>query len=828
MPTTFNWIYLGVSGTQLDPTENNTVAENAASFVGSTYGSVSDPLFTHVVSATMIDNGGTSGVLDQNNTLSNDQFTTDIGSGPQTFTFDASVIYNATITYANGTTATVTAVIAQDDAGHLFLAPEFTLNADTTAYEALPIRSITFDSVNGDTFSGMTADRILTGFDDGIVEGTSGNDLINGSYIEPAANGSDRVDNNDAVLPGTTGNDDYIRAGAGNDTVLSGAGNDIVYGGTGNDSLNGGSGNDLLYGEDGNDTLIGGNGDDTLAGGNGADNMQGGSGDDRFVLSGTYGNDTITGAESGETIGDLVDATALTQNTALTFTGNEAGNLADGISTATFSQIERFTLGSGNDTVNAAVTTAGVNVDAGGGNDSMTGGSGADTLSGGAGNDTLNGGAGADLLGGGSGDDTFILTGAFGNDTITGGETGETAGDLIDASGLTANTTLTFSANEAGTLASGASTASFSQVETVTLGSGNDTVDASATTSGIRVFTGGGADSILGGSGADTVFGGSGADTIAGRAGNDELHLGSGDGADDTVDLNDGDGSDLIYDFVAPTDNGNGTYTGHDRFDVSDLTDANGNPVNIFDVTVTDTNGDGTGDAILTFPNGERVTLVGVLASQVDSGPELRAIGIPCFTRGTMIETPSGEVAIEALRAGDNVKTLDHGAQTIRWIGSRTVAAIGRLAPVLIPAGAFGNRRALKVSPQHRMLFSGWRTQLLFGEADVLIPAKFLVDGKTIREVPGGEVEYFHILFDRHEVIFAEGAATESFHPGAQAFGALDAAARAEVISVFPELADAGIAGYGPTARRTLRAREAALVLAGRNASTAQLPALSA
>src|SRR5690606_41961891 len=89
------------------------------------------------------------------------------------------------------------------------------------------------------------------------------------------------------------------------------------------------------------------------------------------------------------------------------------------------SQISRFRLGSGNDNVNGAASTFGVNVDAGGGNDSMTGGSGADTLAGGAGNDKMNGAAGAVCLTGGSGDDTFTLTDGFGNDAIVGGETGQ-------------------------------------------------------------------------------------------------------------------------------------------------------------------------------------------------------------------------------------------------------------------------------------------------------------------------------------------------------------------------------------------------------------------
>ena len=334
MATTFNWFYLGTSTTQLDPTEGNNVAENASLFVGRTYGSAVDPLYNHLTSATMIDNGGTVGVLDQNNNLSNDQFSTNIGSGTQTFTFDASVIYNATITYANGTTATVTAVIAQDTAGRLFFAPDSigAVAPDTTAYEASPIVSIRLNGItdNVTTYSGMGTNRILTGFDDGYVDGTSGNDLINASYIEPIANGTDRIDNGDGITSAATGwQDDRVRAGAGNDTVFSGLGNDNVDGGTGEDFIDGGAGNDTLFGGsgvfadtifggDGNDSIDGGDGDDSLFGGAGNDTIIGGNGND--TIDGGNGNDTIQGGSGNDTITVGVGDTASGGADADTFT----------------------------------------------------------------------------------------------------------------------------------------------------------------------------------------------------------------------------------------------------------------------------------------------------------------------------------------------------------------------------------------------------------------------------------------------------------------------------------------------------------------------------
>src|SRR5690606_36258114 len=136
-------------------------------------------------------------------------------------------------------------------------------------------------------------------------------------------------------------------------------------------------------------------------------------------------------------------------------------------------------------------------------------------------------------------------------------------------------------------LASGGSTASFSEVERIALGSGADSSDATAATGGVNVDAGAGNDTLTGGSGADTLAGGAGGGRIDAGAGNDTIPLGAGDGVADGLALDDGDGSDTVYDFAAPTANGDGSFTGHDLLDVTDLTDAEGNPVNTRDVTVT-------------------------------------------------------------------------------------------------------------------------------------------------------------------------------------------------------------------------------------------------
>lgn len=181
-----------------------------------------------------------------------------------------------------------------------------------------------------------------------------------------------------------------------------------------------------------------------------------------------------------------------------------------------------------------------------------------------------------------------------------------------------------------------------------------------------------------------------------------------------------------------------------------------------------------------------------------------------CFAAGTLILTDKGPRPVEALCPGDHVQTYDHGLQPLRWIGRRRVMARDRMAPVGFCPGAIGNRRPLLVSPQHRVLIQGWRAELHFGESEVLVPALALVNGDTICRRPMDSVDYVHLLFDRHEIVWSEGALTESFHPGAYGLSVLDQAARAEVLALFPELS--GPQDAWPAARPCLRPREAGVL----------------
>lgn len=191
------------------------------------------------------------------------------------------------------------------------------------------------------------------------------------------------------------------------------------------------------------------------------------------------------------------------------------------------------------------------------------------------------------------------------------------------------------------------------------------------------------------------------------------------------------------------------------------------------------------------------------VSTDITLGPTLPPVPFPtsdiiCFARGTSIATLTGQVPVEALKVGDMVETKDHGMQPIRWIGATVLdtaalANFPNLRPIRIRAGALGlgaPHRDLVVSPQHRILVSSSIAQRMFDAREVLVAAKQLleVDGIEVDEDMEA-VEYFHILFDQHEVITSNGAQTESLFTGPQALQSVGAAAREEILALLPELA---------------------------------------
>ncbi len=257
------------------------------------------------------------------------------------------------------------------------------------------------------------------------------------------------------------------------------------------------------------------------------------------------------------------------------------------------------------------------------------------------------------------------------------------------------------------------------------------------------------------------------------------------------------------------------------------ITHINGNPVTVGQTITLPTgqtvklNSDGTFD-ITTDSDFETTSFTYEVESTDGSGNTLETdVGfvtvetIPCFVAGTMIETTKGQCAVEMLAPGDMVITRDEGAQPLRWIGRRAVPATGKLAPIQIAQNALGEHGALMLSPLHRVLVEDVMAELMFGESEVLIAAKDLVNDHSIRPVEGGEVEYVHLLFDRHQVIYSEGLATESFLPGPQTAKSFEAEIVDEICTIFPELDMATGAGYGPAARPLLKRYEAEALLRG-------------
>ncbi len=719
------------------------------------------------------------------------------------------------------------------------------------------------DGVYDDIYGGAGNDTIYAGDDDNNwIYGGGDNDAIYGG----ANRDTIWADSGDDVISSNAG-DDTVFGGSGHDSIHAGDGDDVLTGEDGNDTLTGHSGADMFYGGLGADTVYGGDGADTIRGEEGNDQLFGGNDNDVFQMLNTAGTDTIDGGGGNDTVQFFSD-------TAVTITYNVSGHLdytqAGGDTQGTLSSIETIQTSGGDDDLNFVGVSTSITVDAGIGNDTIVGGNGNDTLgggdgndsiSGGAGSDRLEGGSGADQLDGGSGDDifdggsgndtlsggsgadifyngwgddvvyggadddtifdgdgndtlfggagrdTFEMDEAGGTDTIFGGETGTDGDKMSFQSTLsTDGVVLNFTGAEAGTYALTSTTANgtFSQIEEFDLTEDADTVNASASGASLTVSGLGGDDSIIGGSSDDIIDAGAGADTIAGGGGNDQMSGGTGD---DVFVLSEAGGDDVVTDFDTTDSDGNG-FT-NDQLDVSDLQNPDGSPVRVGDVTVLD---DGSGNAKLVFPEGESVVLQGVTPGQLATNVDLNAIGIPCFTPGAMIATEQGERRIEDLRVGDRVFTRDHGMQAIRWIGRRMVPAAGPLAPIKIGTSVFGELSApLLVSPQHRMLFTGVRAELLFGQSEVLVAAKHLVDGKAVTQEEGGTVVFLHLMFDQHEVIYANGVPSESFHPADVGVGAVDAAAREELFQIFPELR-ADLTTFGDTARMCLRSFEAQLL----------------
>ncbi|SNS14734.1 Hint domain-containing protein [Antarctobacter heliothermus] len=564
-----------------------------------------------------------------------------------------------------------------------------------------------------DTIFGETGNDLVDGgIGDDTVEGNEGNDTLIGGEGNDWLRGSYDED----ALYGGAG-DDYLWGGWGDDTfyIENGFGNDTVDA-EGVDETTGDvldmsavtddltvdltSGNpEIGTVTDGTDTLsfqdiemiVLGSGTDTLvlADGSGADSVSGFAaptdlgggnyaGNDMLDVSGMrdLGGDPVNVADVtvSDTVGDGTGDAILTfpNGETLTLIGVSSADVsapaqlvAMGIPPIPSDYVVSGTLNG--DLINTAYLDdpEGDRID----NNDNAALTNDDVVMAGAGDDSIDAGAGDDTVYGESGDDEIFLDGKLDNDSIVGGEAGETLGDRINFSAISDDITIVYTGEETGTLTDGVSTTAFEEIERFQMGTGNDSVVGSA---GAEHIIGNyGDDTILGGGGNDTIFSGfdddsvsggtgndslltsSGADTVEGGAGDDIIDVGAGDGEQDVVVLADGSGDDVISSFEAPTNLGGGAFAGNDLLDVTALTDLDGNPVMTGDVTVTDTAGDGSGHAILTFPNGESITLVGVTISEVQTPAQLNAMGIPLSPGDFIVEGSAVGEVIDTLYAGD-------------------------------------------------------------------------------------------------------------------------------------------------------------------------------
>jgi len=206
-------------------------------------------------------------------------------------------------------------------------------------------------------------------------------------------------------------------------------------------------------------------------------------------------------------------------------------------------------------------------------------------------------------------------------------------------------------------------------------------------------------------------------------------------------------------------------------------------------------------------PFGETLTVTGNLdlfrLNSSNTDEFQYSAGVPCFTAGTLIDLEHGPCPVQDVRPGMRVLTADNGPAEVLWV-SRTRLSAPDLAlrpdlkPYVVQAGALGNARPLRVSPQHRLLRPDQNT---FASARTLGKAP----GQRVRLAKGcRSVTYVHLFCAEHQVISSEGMWSETLYPGPQALRAFGAAQRRELMSLFPELQSVLCAASIPAAKATV------------------------
>lgn len=529
---------------------------------------------------------------------------------------------------------------------------------------------------------------------------------------------------------------------------------------------------------------------------------------DADVIEGNGGDDTIDGAGGDDTIhgGDGSDEVTDMEGNNVIDTSSDGPSLPDRGFPA-YGPFPEVPADPDPDDDRDSVTT-------GDGNDDITTGDDADTIHSGAGDDTIDSGVDDDIVDGGAGDD--LITTGEGSDLVHGGDGNDTIyGGL--GPGVPDQLNITDDGDGA---AYGPDPEPDNGDDTLDGGAGNDVIYGEDDSDLIRGGTGD--DTLDGGIDQDTIEGGAGNDDIIGGHGDDEMSGGDGD---DIFEEAGGDGADTITDFNVGNSGSinDGDQTNNDFVDLSQFYNAStldavnsaggeyDSALEMLRADAADGRIDGVidgndysdeiGDVDLTLEDGDGNAVTGENLTTDNTN-------VPCFVRGTLIATRRGAIPVEELAVGDEVITMDHGFQQVRWIGSTTVKAEGKVAPVVFRRGAMGNERDLRVSPQHRMLVRGWHVELMFGKQEALVPAKALINDETVFQLEGGSVEYFHIMFDQHELVYSEGIPSESFHPGHIGLGSFARDTREEILHLFPELRE-NVNAYSEPVRPTLKVREA-------------------
>ena len=163
-----------------------------------------------------------------------------------------------------------------------------------------------------------------------------------------------------------------------------------------------------------------------------------------------------------------------------------------------------------------------------------------------------------------------------------------------------------------------------------------------------------------------------------------------------------------------------------------------------------------------------------------------------CFTHGTSIQTSHGAKRIELIKVGDKIETIDDGPQPVRWIGSMLLMKPDQSAPIHIATNALGPNtpsQDLLVSPHHRVLLRSHVAMRMFGKSEVLVAAKSLLKLDGVAQAPAWRpIRYWHMLFDRHQLIKSHGAVTESLLPAEQTMAILPKNSVNEIYELFPSL----------------------------------------